>query len=118
MAKKNYKGLFIMILAAVMVGGLVSCVSVSEVKETETSITLLAAANEILAAEENGMLVDQFQAAFTEKFAGLEFGGQLGSLGSGDVNLDFLYEGLNYRITLVPGEQGYVSARRCVEKVK
>jgi hypothetical protein len=116
MAKKIYKGLFIIVLVAVMVGGLASCISVSQVQETEISKTLLTPANEILAAEEDGMLVEQFQSVFEEKFPGLKFGEQLGSLGTDNVNLDFVYEGKNYRLSLVPGEHGYVSARRCVEK--
>jgi hypothetical protein len=43
MAKKeNYKGLLILILAAVMVGGLVSCISVRQPRETGTANNGLA----------------------------------------------------------------------------
>ncbi|MDR1316842.1 MAG: hypothetical protein LBK13_08225 [Spirochaetales bacterium] len=115
--KKNYTGLLILVLVILMGGGLVSCISISKVEETETSKTLLAAASEIFAAENNGMALDQFKAAYELKFTGLEFGEQLETFGSGDMYLDFLYEGRDYRLTLVPGEHGYVSARRCVEKI-
>jgi hypothetical protein len=126
MAKKNYNGLFVMVLALVLIGEFVSCASFSVGQQTETSQMLLKGANEMLVNRDNGMLLDQFRAAFELKYPGTKFDSQYGLL-TDPIDLTFTYEGRNYRLSMncksddnTSGfvKYRYLSAKMCVDITK